>query len=229
MRRAPCGPDERGGLIFRAACSQGVTGDQPGALGRQGERGIGRALRAAVVLVGGAGWGPERGLESGANLVCGGFHTTRARVRGGTPLGALDICIAPPPLEALGALPAEFHPGQHVAHRPWQAPGGQSVRWGRSRQAKHVRTPPGAAFSSVRPMRAHRHEVVHHACALRQHIDAQQPGCRSSVGWTFTHRTAAPDERNAPAKARGLRARRRYRAARARCAPPVIATDRPEE
>jgi hypothetical protein len=25
-------------------------------------------------------------------------------VRGGTPLGALDICIAPPPLEAWGAL-----------------------------------------------------------------------------------------------------------------------------
>ena len=104
MRRAPCGPDERGGLIFRAACSQGVTGDQPGALGRQGERGIGRALRAAVVLVGGAGWGPERGLESGANLVCGGFHATRARVRGGAPLGASDIYIAPPPLEAWGAV-----------------------------------------------------------------------------------------------------------------------------
>ena len=104
MRRAPCGPDERGGLIFRAACSQGVTGDQPGALGRQGERGIGRALRAAVVLVGGAGWGPERGLESGANLVCGGFHTTRARVRGGAPHGASDIYIAPPPLEAWGAV-----------------------------------------------------------------------------------------------------------------------------
>ena len=104
MRRAPCGPDERGGLIFRAACSQGVMGNQLGALGRQGERGIGRALRAAVVLVGGAGWGPERGLESGANLVCGGFHTTRARVRGGAPLGASDIYIAPPPLEAWGAF-----------------------------------------------------------------------------------------------------------------------------
>ena len=35
---------------------------------------------------------------------CGGFHTTRARMRGGTPLGALDICIAPPPREAWGAF-----------------------------------------------------------------------------------------------------------------------------
>ena len=38
----------------------------------------------------------ERGREgmrsSGtAHLGCGGFHTTRARLRGGTPLGALDI------------------------------------------------------------------------------------------------------------------------------------------
>ena len=35
---------------------------------------------------------------------CGGFHSTRARARGGTPLGALDIYIAPPPLEAWGAV-----------------------------------------------------------------------------------------------------------------------------
>ena len=39
-----------------------------------------------------------------AHLDCGGFHTTRARMRGGTPLGALDIYIAPPPLEAWGAV-----------------------------------------------------------------------------------------------------------------------------
>ena len=39
-----------------------------------------------------------------AHLGCGGFHTTRARLRGGTPLGALDIYIAPPPLEAWGAV-----------------------------------------------------------------------------------------------------------------------------
>ena len=35
---------------------------------------------------------------------CGGFHITRARMRGGTPLGALDIYKAPPPLEAWGAV-----------------------------------------------------------------------------------------------------------------------------
>ena len=51
----------------------------------------------------------ERGREgmcsSGtAHLGCGGFHTTRARLRGGTPLGALDIYIAPPPLAAWGAV-----------------------------------------------------------------------------------------------------------------------------
>ena len=48
----------------------------------------------------------ERGhvFERTAHLDCGGFHTTRARMRGGTPLGALDIYIAPPPLEAWGAV-----------------------------------------------------------------------------------------------------------------------------
>ena len=43
-------------------------------------------------------------FELTARLDCGGFHTTRARMRGGTPLGALDIYIAPPPLEAWGAV-----------------------------------------------------------------------------------------------------------------------------
>ena len=43
-------------------------------------------------------------FERTAHLDCGGFHTTRARMRGGTPLGALDIYIAPPPLEAWGAV-----------------------------------------------------------------------------------------------------------------------------
>ena len=45
-------------------------------------------------------------FERAAHLDCGGFHTTRARMRGGTPLGALDIYIAPPPLEAWGAVTA---------------------------------------------------------------------------------------------------------------------------
>ena len=48
--------------------------------------------------------GAGRGLESSGAPSCGGFHTTRARVRGGTPLGALDTYIAPPPLEAWGAV-----------------------------------------------------------------------------------------------------------------------------
>ena len=49
--------------------------------------------------------GREGTCSSGtAHLDCGGFHTTRARKRGGTPLGASDIYIAPPPLEAWGAV-----------------------------------------------------------------------------------------------------------------------------
>ena len=49
-----------------------------------------------------------------SHLGCGGFHTTRARLRGGTSLSALDIYKAPPPLEAWGAV-ARRSPSVHQA------------------------------------------------------------------------------------------------------------------
>ena len=77
-----------------------------------------------------------RGSSGTAHLGCGGFHTTRARMRGGTPLGALDICIAPPPLEAWGAvivycrlpqaIAAEQDSNTTVSHRTGVEPGSLS-------------------------------------------------------------------------------------------------------
>ena len=78
---------------------------RPWGMGRRRSSSRGRLARVCRAREREAGE-RERGhvFEPTANLDCGGFHTTRARKRGGTPLGASDIYIAPPPLEAWGAV-----------------------------------------------------------------------------------------------------------------------------
>ena len=70
----------------------------------------------------------------GAHTFCGGFHTTRARCAGWYPLGALDIYIAPPPLEAWGAvIESLFHdlPHAHAAFDHDAATDAWLTRWHR--------------------------------------------------------------------------------------------------
>ena len=90
------------------------------------------------------------GLESGATCLWGFPHHQSPRT-GWYPLGALDICIASPLLEAWGAFPAEFHPAQHVACRRIPAPGEQSARRHRRKRAEVIATPLGAPFSREKP------------------------------------------------------------------------------
>ena len=92
LYRAASGPDARADPGFRAACSQGMMGDQPGAPGRSGECGLVRwelcseGLRSRLMSVGRRSFSTTK-----CGLRVGGHRQPPGRSSSRSPEGREDI------------------------------------------------------------------------------------------------------------------------------------------